>query len=943
TEGDRDYIAMELVEGASIDVWLSANPPESEVIEAMLAAGRGLAAAHRAGLVHRDFKPQNVLRSSTGRVMVTDFGLARGLGEEHVTTLDESPRAKATATGSTDSVLDAPLTQTGALLGTPAYMAPEQFEGLTPDPRTDQFAFCITAWQMLTGGRPYAGGSITELQIAASEGAASVKTMLPPLIRLALVRGLEPDPEKRWPDMDSLLDELDRVTRPKRAAWVVPVAIVVLLGLVIGAFAIARRGRIPASAGRPCEPADSVFGDAWSPQLRAQLAKELPLGSDAFGAIADPFDAFRESWMRNYDEACRFPPDKLPRARLSCLLAARDNVAAVSMGLTQAPPEALRHFNPHDVLPVLSICNVDKPVMQPFAPADKRAEVASLLARGFGLRVSHDVEKDLSGLIDKANQIGYQPVIPVLQMMAGNTLLSRHDIVGARRLLNDALVGVRTNNDIRLQGAIRSSLLEASTDELEKPGSTIKPGELPTEIASLLVAARSTAKAASNDAMLDASASLLEAQAWAARAQWTRDKHMYEAATAAAETARQTYIDAGDLTRAAVAAVTEADIALQRADDRALDDAMYAARSASDALEKAKLEGRWDLGEIQAQVAFARGDFAEAAQRYAKLGPRPEPPPGAALEFSGRITNAAGAPASGATVIAWDGELRGDPSNLVTDDRQLVGERVTTNADGTFTINAHATSAIVAQWKNERSAPLPITAFLVEGGKGRGPIALRTAAHPQPVNGSVTGDWHGELDAFARYDIEENHWLVRAPVRRDHAFTLTGLPAGKSAIGLVAMVGDGERTVLASSNAPGNVVEIAWPSGPPIEIVARGPLGAPAYAWIIPLQTELPGSPEMLERAALTASSAAGCALHAIGADATPGGKDIYEVGDRHCVLANNPNAKLTVCITGDGTEGDGRRTVCAPVEVTAPPHDTPTEPAVVLLNTSPANGAPLK
>ena len=143
----------------------------------MLAAGRGLAAAHAAGLVHRDFKPHNVLRSRDGRVLVTDFGLARGCSARrrrrstttHVadarrSRLDVTTRAR--DADQHDSVLDSPLTQTGALIGTPAYMAPEQYRGAPPDPRTDQFAFCVTAWQALTGERPFKGATLDELRNA---------------------------------------------------------------------------------------------------------------------------------------------------------------------------------------------------------------------------------------------------------------------------------------------------------------------------------------------------------------------------------------------------------------------------------------------------------------------------------------------------------------------------------------------------------------------------------------------------------------------------------------------------------------------------------------------------------------------------------------------------------------------------------------------------------
>src|SRR6185436_19437245 len=128
---------MELVEGSTLRQWLhSAARSDGEILTALAAAGRGLSAAHAEGLVHRDFKPDNVLVGADGRVKVTDFGLARA-----------TPSDKATG--------EITLTQTGALLGTPAYMAPELFDGASADARSDQYAFCVAAWEALFGQRPF--------------------------------------------------------------------------------------------------------------------------------------------------------------------------------------------------------------------------------------------------------------------------------------------------------------------------------------------------------------------------------------------------------------------------------------------------------------------------------------------------------------------------------------------------------------------------------------------------------------------------------------------------------------------------------------------------------------------------------------------------------------------------------------------------------------------
>ena len=196
----RDYIAMELVEGETLAEWLrSERRSERAILEAFIGAGRGLAAAHAAGVVHRDFKPHNVLRSREGRIVVTDFGLAREAQDASApgpsAWPDRSdPSIARTAEGSKSTPL-AGITVTGSLLGTPAYMAPEQWCGGAVTPATDQFAFCVALWEALHGERPFAGATADELARAKLRGElAASRARLPRhvLAALRLAPGLEP-------------------------------------------------------------------------------------------------------------------------------------------------------------------------------------------------------------------------------------------------------------------------------------------------------------------------------------------------------------------------------------------------------------------------------------------------------------------------------------------------------------------------------------------------------------------------------------------------------------------------------------------------------------------------------------------------------------------------------------------------------------------------------
>src|SRR5262249_42357725 len=154
------FIAMEFVDGVTLSSWMKYKRTPAEVLGVLSQAGRGLAAAHAAGLVHRDFKPSNVLIGHDGRVRVADFGLARILPEAPAgSPALPAPRAAASE-----------ISRTGSLVGTPAYMAPEQFSGIEPDARTDQFSFCVVLYEALVGKRPFQGETLEALAKSVVEG-----------------------------------------------------------------------------------------------------------------------------------------------------------------------------------------------------------------------------------------------------------------------------------------------------------------------------------------------------------------------------------------------------------------------------------------------------------------------------------------------------------------------------------------------------------------------------------------------------------------------------------------------------------------------------------------------------------------------------------------------------------------------------------------------------
>ena len=186
------FVAMEVIDGWTLSSWQAARSRSvDEILRVFAAGGRGLAAAHAVGLVHRDFKPDNVLIGGDGRVCVTDFGLARAVAMPSEIEEPSSP----------DATVEGELTRQGAVVGTPAYMAPEQMRGTAPDGRADQFSFCVALFEALYGVRPFPGKSLGELERAIFDGdrLRPRRKGVPASVRRALARGLSYAPTDRFP------------------------------------------------------------------------------------------------------------------------------------------------------------------------------------------------------------------------------------------------------------------------------------------------------------------------------------------------------------------------------------------------------------------------------------------------------------------------------------------------------------------------------------------------------------------------------------------------------------------------------------------------------------------------------------------------------------------------------------------------------------------------
>ncbi|HYG61187.1 MAG TPA: serine/threonine-protein kinase [Thermoanaerobaculia bacterium] len=331
---DRVFIAMELVQGRSLRQWLREAPRSwREVTGLFSLAGWGLAAAHEAGLVHRDFKPDNVLLGDDGRVRVADFGLAREAREApevigEAGGEEDRPPPDGEAVGKGSGNLALPLTEWGVVVGTPAYMAPELFRGERADARSDQFSFCTALWEALYSERPFDGGDARELAEAYARGAAPeppARTEVPAWLRQVLQRGLSLDPAARYPSMDELLRELDRDPVAARRRWSRAAAVA-----AVSCLAVAGVAQWGWSRAQLCRGGEDSLARVWNDEARgagraAFRATGLPFAEGAWTGAERLLDRYARDWTRLHRESCEATrrrgeqSEELLDRRMACL------------------------------------------------------------------------------------------------------------------------------------------------------------------------------------------------------------------------------------------------------------------------------------------------------------------------------------------------------------------------------------------------------------------------------------------------------------------------------------------------------------------------------------------------------------------------------------------------------------------------------------------------
>ncbi len=414
------FVAMELVVGVDLSTWLRSRPREwREIVELFIPITRGLAAVHAAGLVHRDIKPANILVGDDGRVRVGDFGIARA----HTDAASPSP-----VSGHDVSIDLSPdgssLTAEGMVVGTPAYMAPEQHLGADVGPAADQYALCVALYEALYRRRPFALDPL-RLLAAKRRGVSDPpdSSDVPRWLFAVIARGLQADPAARYPDILALGAALARDPAKQRRR---------IAAVVTGALALSGVAGWAALKPGPCDDAGSAIDAVWNADVRERITAAYARSTRAHAAgmmkqVADRFDERAASWRQMAADNCVATrvrddqSDKMFDRRVGCLDARRRELLAATELLAQGgddvvdrTPELLATVRPVTACGDLAALEAGVP---PLDDADLRARVDAVRAqnaRGIAARTAGRVDEAValaSEALAAAESLGYDPLV----------------------------------------------------------------------------------------------------------------------------------------------------------------------------------------------------------------------------------------------------------------------------------------------------------------------------------------------------------------------------------------------------------------------------------------------------------------------------------------------------------------------------------------------------
>jgi eukaryotic-like serine/threonine-protein kinase len=453
TMGEQVWLAMELVQGLTLREWLKQPRPWGDVLGVMRKAGRELAAAHAGGLLHRDFKPENVMVDERGRVRVMDFGLACARPNAVPLAADESTLEVVPVV----DTLALRVTQAGTLLGTPLYMAPEQFLGRELTPAVDQFSLCVTLWEGLHGVRPFAGTTLDELVDNMLAGRLQEPTKgqkVPRWLRRVCERGLAVEPEQRWPSMEALLETLAKGrTRARVRKGSLAVRLLALLGVGVEGH---RRYDL-AQRTAACEASGDEIQRAWSPAREQQLREALVGTGVSYAATtADKtmpwLERQAEAWREARVETCldanvrgRWDVEMLDRS-LWCLDERRTELGSLVDELTRGDAEVLQKaataaVGLSSVIPCRDPRLLEASALPPEEAREAIREVRAMVTRAANLERAgrYDLGLELVGqALERAEELQWRPLAAAVRLRLGSLLEKKGSYAAAEAAFEDA-------------------------------------------------------------------------------------------------------------------------------------------------------------------------------------------------------------------------------------------------------------------------------------------------------------------------------------------------------------------------------------------------------------------------------------------------------------------------------------------------------------------------